>query len=64
MNDEHGAGKIKKMMCVMDSMTDQELDSDTKLFYTQTSRIYRVARGSGATIREVEELLMQFKMVI
>ncbi|KAJ3124503.1 Signal recognition particle, partial [Nowakowskiella sp. JEL0407] len=61
MNDSQGADRLKKMMCIMDSMTDAELDSDGKIFYQQTSRIYRVSRGSGAIVREVEELLAQSK---
>ncbi|KAJ1550939.1 Signal recognition particle, partial [Nowakowskiella sp. JEL0078] len=61
MGDTQGADRLKKMMCVMDSMTDAELDSDGKIFYQQKTRIYRVARGSGAMVREVEELLAQSK---
>jgi len=45
----------------MDSMSNAELDSDGKIFIHQPVRIVRVARGSGTTVREVEELLMQHK---
>lgn len=38
-----------------------ELDSDGKLFDKQASRIVRIARGSGTTVHEVEELLTQYK---
>ncbi|KAJ3254037.1 Signal recognition particle [Boothiomyces macroporosus] len=57
--DEHGGNKLKHYTCIMDSMTEQELDSDYKLFRSQPSRIYRVARGSGVVVQEVEELLTQ-----
>jgi signal recognition particle subunit SRP54 len=55
--------KVKAMMTIMDSMTDQELD-DPKVFTvkkTRDSRINRIARGSGRTIREVNDLLEQYK---
>ncbi|KAH6593814.1 hypothetical protein BASA50_007040 [Batrachochytrium salamandrivorans] len=63
VNDQDGASRIKRFMCIMDSMTDAELDSDGKVFTTQSSRIYRVARGSGGTVREIEEMLAQFKQM-
>ncbi|KII68739.1 Signal recognition particle 54 kDa protein [Thelohanellus kitauei] len=52
---------FKKMMCVMDSMTNDELDSHqgSKLFTKNPSRIKRVAFGAGASIREVQLLLSQ-----
>ena len=62
--DEQGSNKLKKSMVIMDSMTDFELDNDAKIFYEQPSRVYRVAKGSGATVIEIQELLMQYKMVI
>ncbi|KAJ3090769.1 Signal recognition particle [Quaeritorhiza haematococci] len=61
LSDREGSARLKRFMCMMDSMTDEELDSDAKMFSQQPSRIYRVARGSGTTVREVEEMLMQFK---
>ena len=40
-----------------------ELDNPngSKLFSKQPSRTQRVARGSGTSVREVQELLMQFQ---
>ena len=64
VSDEQGSQKFKTFMCIMDSMTKAELDSDAKLFYNQTGRVYRVAKGSGAPVRYVEELLAQHRMVI
>ena len=63
MSDGEATNRFKKYMCIMDSMNEKELDSDGKVFYQQTGRIFRVARGSGATVREVEELLGQHKQV-
>ncbi|CAG8505263.1 876_t:CDS:10 [Paraglomus occultum] len=60
-SDELGAQRIKRLMTIMDSMSNAELDSDGKIFIHQPVRIVRVARGSGTTVREVEELLMQHK---
>ncbi|GBB94878.1 hypothetical protein RclHR1_02430019 [Rhizophagus clarus] len=60
-SDELGAQRIKRLMTIMDSMNETELDSDGKLFLTQPKRIQRVARGSGTSVREVEELLLQHK---
>ncbi len=64
MGSEEGTNKLKKFAVVMDSMTEEELASDSKLFYNQPSRVYRVARGSGATVQDISDLLIQYKMVI
>jgi signal recognition particle subunit SRP54 len=63
VGDEQGNNKLKTFMCIMDSMTGAELDSDAKVFYENTSRVQRVAIGSGTTVIEVQQLLMQYKMV-
>ncbi|KAF4555183.1 putative signal recognition particle 54 kDa protein [Elsinoe fawcettii] len=63
MDDEEGSMKLKRMLYICDSMTDKELDSDGKIFIDQPTRMTRVARGSGTTVREVEELLTQQKMM-
>jgi len=55
---EAGTSKIKGFMTIMDSMTDQELDFPKVL---NATRILRVAKGSGKSVREVNELLMQHK---
>jgi len=57
-NGDAGHQKIKQFMTIMDSMTDQELDSPKVL---NPSRITRIARGSGRSVKEVNELLAQFK---
>lgn len=48
-------------MTIMDSMSEVELDSDGKIFYQNPNRVLRVAQGSGTSVREVEELLVQHK---
>ncbi|CAO3587035.1 unnamed protein product [Absidia cylindrospora] len=60
-SEEEGSNRIKRMMCIMDSMTDLELDSDSTPFQTHRSRIIRVAQGSGTSVHEVEEILSQYQ---
>jgi len=63
---------MKRMIYITDSMTASELDSDGSLFMESgkdgkpvalTWRVTRVARGSGTSVREVEELLCQYRMM-
>ncbi|CAD6572522.1 MAG: Signal recognition particle [Alectoria sarmentosa] len=63
MDDEDGSMKMKRMIYVCDSMNNKELDSDGKIFVEQPARMTRVARGSGTSVREVEELLSQQKVM-
>jgi signal recognition particle subunit SRP54 len=63
MDDEEGSLKLKRMIYICDSMTTKELDSDGKCFLDQPERMTRVARGSGTSVREVEDLLTQHKMM-
>eukprot|EP01098_Paradermamoeba_levis_P010183 TRINITY_DN4278_c0_g1_i1.p1 TRINITY_DN4278_c0_g1~~TRINITY_DN4278_c0_g1_i1.p1 ORF type:complete len:485 (-),score=171.84 TRINITY_DN4278_c0_g1_i1:53-1507(-) len=54
--------KIKVYMTIMDSMNDEELDESRWLSgKSKDSRILRIARGAGRSIKEVNELLDQFK---
>jgi signal recognition particle GTPase len=76
-SDEDMGLKVKKIMFITDSMTAAELDSDGSPFvdadtsgqppygYARPAnkRILRVARGSGTSVREVEEVLAQHKML-
>jgi signal recognition particle subunit SRP54 len=71
-SDEDGALRMKRMIYITDSMSSTELDSDGSLFMEfakdgkpigLTWRVSRVARGSGTTVREVEELLCQYRMM-
>jgi len=58
LQGNEGNAKLKVFINIMDSMTDQELDSSKVM---NTSRIARIARGSGRSTKEVSELLEQFK---
>lgn len=64
--------RMKRMIYITDSMTSAELDSDGSPFMELgkdgkpvglTWRVTRVARGSGTSVREVEELLCQYRMM-
>lgn len=58
--EKESVARLKKFMCMMDSMTNEELDSgNPKLFSDR--RIMRVARGSGRHPLEVQELLEEYK---
>lgn len=61
--EQESMARLKKLMTIMDSMNDKELDSldGERLFTRQTGRIQRVARGAGVSVREVNELLAQYK---
>jgi len=63
VGDEEGSMKLKRMIYIMDSMTEKELDSDGKCFSDQPTRMTRVARGSGTSVREVEDVLTQHRMM-
>ena len=60
--EQESMARLKKLMTIMDSMNDGELDHQdgAKLFSKQPSRAVRVARGSGVTEREVKELISQY----
>lgn len=60
--EQESMARLKKLMTIMDSMNDGELDHQdgAKLFTKQPGRLSRVARGSGVTDREVKELIQQY----
>ena len=49
--------RLVRFRVIMDSMTDEELENPKLI---KSSRITRVARGSGTTQRQVRELLKQY----
>lgn len=61
-HDQSSAQRLKRLMIIMDSMSDYELDNTDgcRLFETEPKRFFRVCRGSGAHPIEVQELLMQY----
>lgn len=60
--EQDSMARLKRLMTIMDSMNDGELDSrdGAKLFTKQSSRVVRIARGAGVTEREVKELVSQY----
>ena len=71
-SDEEGSLRMKRMIYITDSMTAAELDSDGSMFMEWgkdgkptglTWRVTRVAKGSGTSVKEVEELLCQYRMM-
>eukprot|EP00899_Mesostigma_viride_P005040 jgi/Mesvir1/14537/Mv05229-RA.1 len=59
--EKESAAKIKKFMYIMDSMTDLELDSTNPKLLADASRIHRIARGSGRSVRDVNELMEEYR---
>lgn len=55
-----GEEKLKKFKVIMQSMTKDEMENPKMI---NTSRIKRVARGSGTTESEVRELLKQYDLI-
>lgn len=71
-NDEEASVRLKRLICITDSMTPEELNSDGMIFMRVgkdgvptglRKNVRRVAKGSGSSIREVEEVLIQHRMM-
>nr|GMD18322.1 signal recognition particle 54 kDa protein 2 [Ipomoea batatas] len=58
--EKESQAKIKRYMTMMDSMTNEELDSTNPKLMTE-SRIMRIARGSGRLVHEVMEMMEEYK---
>ncbi|GMP34538.1 hypothetical protein CsSME_00007361 [Camellia sinensis var. sinensis] len=58
--EKESQAKIKRYMTMMDSMTNEELDSSNPKLMNE-SRIMRIARGSGRHVREVMEMFEEYK---
>lgn len=56
--EKESSDRIKKFLCMMDSMTKQELDCVTPL---TESRILRISQGAGTNPRELLFLLGEHK---
>jgi len=54
--------KIKKWQHCIDSMTQEEIENP-ELLEKQTSRLKRIAKGSGTTTTDIRQLLKQYKMI-
>ncbi len=59
---EKQEGKIQHWKAAIKSMTEHEIENP-EVLEKQTSRIARIAKGSGTTTSEVRELLKQYKML-
>ncbi|GMR48749.1 hypothetical protein PMAYCL1PPCAC_18944 [Pristionchus mayeri] len=62
-NEQESVNRLKRLMTIMDSMSDPELDHHkaSDLFTKEPTRVARVARGSGTSQHDVRELLSQYK---
>ncbi|KAF0988312.1 hypothetical protein HZS_2292, partial [Henneguya salminicola] len=60
--DVESKEKLKHLMCIMDSMTTDELDSQlgSKIFTKTPSRMTRIAKGSGSSTKDIQLLLSQY----
>ncbi|GKB51429.1 signal recognition particle 54 kDa protein 3, partial [Tanacetum coccineum] len=58
--EKESQAKIKRYMTMMDSMTNEELDSTNPKLMNE-SRIMRIARGSGRLVRDVMDMLEEYK---
>eukprot|EP00897_Mesotaenium_endlicherianum_P001704 jgi/Mesen1/1561/ME000134S00680 len=59
--EKESMARLKKFMTIMDSMTEEELDSSNPKLLADPKRIMRVARGSGRHPLEVQEMLEEYK---
>ena len=55
---EQSVKRIKRFLYMMDSMTEQELNSVKPL---SQQRMIRIAKGSGTSVGEVDQLIEQHK---
>jgi signal recognition particle subunit SRP54 len=60
-SERAGQAKIKRMLCLMDSMSDTELDTCNMKILTDKKRMIRIARGAGKSPQAYIELLEEFK---
>jgi signal recognition particle subunit SRP54 len=54
--------KIKKWQHAINSMTQEEIDNP-EIIEKQTTRLGRIAKGSGTTTTEIRQLIKQYKMI-
>ncbi len=59
---EKQESKMKHWKSSISSMTEEEIENP-EILEKQTSRIQRIAKGSGTTTTEIRELLKQYKML-
>ncbi len=54
--------KLKKWQHAIDSMTEEEINNP-ELLEKQTSRLSRIAKGSGTSTGDIRQLIKQYKML-
>ena len=54
--------KLKKWQFAIDSMTEKEIDNP-EILEKQTSRLGRIAKGSGTTTTDIRQMLKQYKLL-
>lgn len=54
--------KLKKWQHAIDSMTEEEIENP-EILEKQTSRLSRIAKGSGTSTSDIRQLLKQYKML-
>jgi signal recognition particle subunit SRP54 len=54
--------KIKKWQHAIDSMTKEEINNP-EIIEKQTTRLGRIAKGSGTTTSDIRQLIKQYKMI-
>jgi signal recognition particle subunit SRP54 len=60
MAGEHGTAVLKSFTYMLDSMTSAELDDGKVKKLMTPSRMHRIARGSGRSIPEVQNLIVSY----
>ena len=59
--EKESTARIKRFMTIMDSFTQEELDSDMKIFINCPNRLVRIAKGAGVRLIHVHEVLETYK---
>jgi signal recognition particle subunit SRP54 len=54
--------KIKKWQHAINSMTQEEINNP-EIIEKQTTRLGRIAKGSGTTTSDIRQLIKQYKMI-
>lgn len=65
-SEQESVARLKRLMTIMDSMSDNELDSrdGAKLFSKQGGRIVRVAQGAGVTGMSSKHVVIHHSLLI
>ncbi|KAK4530418.1 hypothetical protein CCYA_CCYA04G1275 [Cyanidiococcus yangmingshanensis] len=61
-SEKEAQTRVRNMLVILDSMNREELDETSSVRWDD-SRKRRIARGSGRSIQEVDEVLTQYKLI-